>query len=325
MFKHSTKRTRVATATPRINKRQRRAYTPTHTGTMLSRPSRDSALSSYNGLSQHHPRTTLRRRSRPATVPRSTNRAPAQSRIPLSLRQIQELASSSHKPPASNHARVQTTVTRNPESPQQTVQTASNSTPPSPPISLEGSLPTLFESSSTSNTFQVESIVSDVELNGSSTTILSDAEEIYLPFLERLSAGASTSEISILSVKEFIAGVLLGYHTKSADISYMTMPYIDVSKTHRELCFFDRTVKGFQAKYHEGEPDRKKDQKTCPYGCMIDGCHRHLGGTTYVSSYASYILTNVSAVGTTTSALFPQNALNIRISSVVVPERTLTK
>jgi hypothetical protein len=193
-------------------------------------------------------------------------------------------------------------------------------------LSVEGSLPIPFQSSPTSHSFQTESTASDVESNRSSTTDLSDPEKVYLPFLDRFTAGASTSssEITGLSVKEFIAAVLLGHYSKMLDNPYMTMPYYSVSETHRHLRCFNRTVKAYPTRHHERELNRKRDQKTCPYGCIIDGCHQHLSGTTYVP-YMPFIFLLALVFYTTTSARSPQSALNIRNFSSVVPEMTLTE
>lgn len=277
--KGSKKRTLVAT--PRVNKRPRKGPSPTRTRMTIRNISylRDSVLtSSHNGLSKRLPPTAMRQRSRPATVPQSTSRARIQSRIPLPQHQVrtkQALAPSSSKTPASN-APTQTSNTQIPRS----VRPASYSklTPTSPPISFEESLPIAFEPSRP-NSPQFGFTAPEIGIKPSSPTPFSDPEKVYLPFLKRLT-GASTSEILDLSVKEFIAGVLLGHHTQTYDIPYMTMPYI--SETHRHLCFFNRSVKCFQIRYHKQEPDRKRDQKTCPYGCFFQGYQQHLSGTTYV-------------------------------------------
>jgi hypothetical protein len=111
---------------------------------------------------------------------------------------------------------------------------------------------------------------------------LSDHEELYLPFLQRL-VHTSSNEISSLSIKEFIAAVFLGHHTQMWDMPYMSLPFVPETEDRRHICFLNRCFKGFQLRSHEHETGAKKNSKTCPYGCLSNGYRQHLSGTTYVS------------------------------------------
>jgi hypothetical protein len=102
----------------------------------------------------------------------------------------------------------------------------------------------------------------------------------YEILVERL---AATSEISSLSVKEFIAGVLLGHHTEASDDPYMTtVPFVSEIEERHHLFFGNCYINGFQIGSHALEYGRKRGQKTCPYGCIVNNYYQHLSGTAYV-------------------------------------------
>jgi hypothetical protein len=127
-------------------------------------------------------------------------------------------------------------------------------------MSREGSSLKLSDSSRVNSPQIKMPTAPEAEFKGFST--LSDYENVYFPFLKRV-AGSFTSEICTVSIKEFIAGILLGHHTQAYDKSVRDSS-IRVPNTGVQtlLWLFERPFKKIQIESHGKESDDKSGQET---------------------------------------------------------------
>jgi hypothetical protein len=108
----------------------------------------------------------------------------------------------------------------------------------------------------------------------------------YIPsqFRSTLSRLLATSgPITHLSIREFIALSLTAHHTKPNVNSPLTVTPVSPRASIFTVSFFNNPITGLTLPSHDKEDGvaSPKDQKTCPFGCLVNGKHQHIAGTGY--------------------------------------------